>query len=148
MTIARRLIRLPSAILLCVLISSACAGNDRPTTDPGSGAAEHRPDADAASAMMNAMAKMDRDMAGAAMSGEADHDFAAMMIPHHQGAIDMAKVYLVEGKDPALRRLAQEIIVTQAQEIEVMRLGWRRFKPKRRISRQIMRRWRRTRHRR
>jgi len=78
--------------------------------------------AGAAFEMMSAMAKMDRDMAGAAMTGEADRDFAAMMIPHHQGAIDMAKAYLVEGKDPALCRLAQEIIVTQAQEIDVMRL--------------------------
>src|SRR5262249_52456154 len=51
-----------------------------------------------------------------------DHDFAAMMIPHHQGAVDMAKAVLLHGKDPALRRLAQEIIVTQQQEIAVMRL--------------------------
>jgi uncharacterized protein (DUF305 family) len=43
-----------------------------------------------------------------------------MMIPHHQGAIDMAKVQLQYGKDPRLRRLAQGIIVEQAQEIAVM----------------------------
>jgi YVTN family beta-propeller protein len=73
-----------------------------------------------AHAMMQSMEKMDRDMMAAPMTGDPDHDFAAMMIPHHQGAIDMAKPYLAEGKDPALRRLAQEIVVTQAQEIEVM----------------------------
>jgi YVTN family beta-propeller protein len=70
--------------------------------------------------MMDAMAKMDREMSAAPMTGVTDHDFAAMMIPHHQGAIDMATVYLASAKDPALRRLAQEIIVTQQQEIAVM----------------------------
>jgi uncharacterized protein (DUF305 family) len=43
-----------------------------------------------------------------------------MMIPHHQGAIDMAKVELIYGRDPVLRRLAQGIIVAQQQEIELM----------------------------
>jgi uncharacterized protein (DUF305 family) len=71
---------------------------------------------------MESMTKMDNQMMAAPMTGDPDHDFAAMMIPHHQGAIDMAKPYLLNGKDPVLRRLAEEIIVTQAQEIEVMRL--------------------------
>jgi uncharacterized protein (DUF305 family) len=53
-------------------------------------------------------------------TGDPDRDFARMMIPHHQGAIDMAKVELQHGKDPRLRRLAQGIIVEQAQEIAVM----------------------------
>jgi uncharacterized protein (DUF305 family) len=56
------------------------------------------------------------------MTGDADHDFAAMMIPHHQGAIDMAKVELLYGKNPVLRRLAQEIVVTQRSEIDVLRM--------------------------
>ena len=56
------------------------------------------------------------------MTGDADHDFAAMMLPHHQGAVDMAKAELLYGTNPVLRRLAQEIIVTQGQEIEVMQL--------------------------
>jgi len=71
--------------------------------------------------MNQAMTVMDRGMKQAPMAGNPDHDFAAMMIPHHQGAIDMAKVELLYGKDPVLRRLAQEIIVTQQQEIVVMR---------------------------
>jgi hypothetical protein len=68
------------------------------------------------------MAVMSRDMKQAPMSGNPDHDFARMMIPHHQGAIDMAKVELVHGKNPVLRRLAQEIIVTQRSEIDVLRM--------------------------
>lgn len=71
--------------------------------------------------MNEAMALMDQGMQNAPMNGDPDHDFAAMMIPHHQGAIDMAKVELLYGKDPVLRRLAQEIIVTQEQEIMVLR---------------------------
>ena len=63
---------------------------------------------------------MQTEMRRAPMDGAPDHDFAAMMIPHHQGAIDMAKAELLYGKNPALRRLAQEIIVTQRSEIAVM----------------------------
>ena len=75
------------------------------------------------SVLMNeAMTLMDQAMKNAPMNGDPDHDFAAMMIPHHQGAIDMAKVELLYGKDPVLRRLAQEIIVTQEQEIMVLRM--------------------------
>lgn len=73
-----------------------------------------------ASVMHAAMARMDRDMMAPA-SGDADRDFAAMMIPHHQGAVEMAQAQLRFGRDPALRRLAQGIIVEQAQEIAVMR---------------------------
>jgi uncharacterized protein (DUF305 family) len=68
------------------------------------------------------MAVMSRDMKQVPMTGDPDHDFAAMMIPHHQGAIDMAQVELVHGKNPVLRRLAQEIIVTQRSEIDVLRI--------------------------
>ncbi|GII34599.1 hypothetical protein Pmi06nite_80410 [Planotetraspora mira] len=64
---------------------------------------------------------MNKGMMGARMTGDPDRDFAAMMIPHHQGAVDMARAELTYGKDPVLRRLAQEIAVTQQQEIEVMR---------------------------
>jgi uncharacterized protein (DUF305 family) len=56
-------------------------------------------------------------------SGDVDRDFALMMIPHHQGAIDMAKAELRYGKNEQLRRLAQEIVVDQLQEIDVMRLA-------------------------
>jgi YVTN family beta-propeller protein len=72
-------------------------------------------------AMMRSMDKMDLEMMAAPVTGDPDRDFAAMMIPHHQGAIDMAKAVLLKGKDPTMRRLAAEIVVTQGQEIDVMR---------------------------
>jgi hypothetical protein len=56
-------------------------------------------------------------------SGDVDRDFAVMMIPHHQGAIDMAKAELRYGKSEQLRRIAQEIVVDQLQEIDAMRLA-------------------------
>jgi uncharacterized protein (DUF305 family) len=70
--------------------------------------------------MSISMTKMDHDMAGAPMNGNVDHDFVTMMIPHHQGAIDMAKGELSYGTDPAMRHLAQEIIAAQKTEIELM----------------------------
>lgn len=73
-----------------------------------------------AALMDDAMKVMNTGMADAPMTGDADHDFAAMMIPHHQGAVDMAKTELLYGKNPVLRRLAQEIIVMQGSEIQVM----------------------------
>jgi uncharacterized protein (DUF305 family) len=73
-------------------------------------------------AMQLSMSRMDSGMKAAPMNGNIDHDFAAMMIPHHQGAIDMAKAELIYGKDPVMRRLAKEIIVDQQSEIEVMQL--------------------------
>jgi len=73
-----------------------------------------------ASQMMQAMDRMDSAMMAAKPTNDPDRDFAAMMIPHHQGAIDMAKAELVYGRDPVLRRLAEGIIVEQRQEIELM----------------------------
>ena len=73
-------------------------------------------------AMNGSMERMDRQMATAPMNGNADHDFASMMIPHHRGAIDMAKAELIYGKDPLMRRLAQEILVDQQSEIDAMQL--------------------------
>jgi uncharacterized protein (DUF305 family) len=55
-------------------------------------------------------------------SGNVDEDFVRLMLPHHQAAIEMAKVELLCGKDAVNRRLAQEIIVDQQSEIELMRL--------------------------
>jgi hypothetical protein len=69
-----------------------------------------------------AMNKMMADMT-IKPTGDVDRDFVAMMVSHHQGAIDMAQAELRYGHNEQLRRLAQEIIVTQQQEITVMRLA-------------------------
>ena len=69
-----------------------------------------------------AMSKMMENMA-VKPTGDVDRDFVAMMVPHHQGAIDMAQAVLRYGRNEQLRRLAQEIIVTQQQEIAAMRLA-------------------------
>ena len=69
-----------------------------------------------------AMEKMMADM-NVKPTGDVDRDFVAMMIPHHQGAIAMAQTMLRYGHNEQLRRLAQEIIVTQQQEIATMRLA-------------------------
>jgi uncharacterized protein (DUF305 family) len=70
-------------------------------------------------------AAMDKMMAAMAVkpSGDIDLDFAATMIPHHQGAIDMAVAYLRYGRNEQLRRIAQEIVVEQQQEIAAMGLA-------------------------
>jgi uncharacterized protein (DUF305 family) len=56
-------------------------------------------------------------------SGDVDRDFVEMMVPHHQGAIDMAQAILRRSHNEKIRRIAQEIIVTQQQEITAMRLA-------------------------
>jgi uncharacterized protein (DUF305 family) len=84
-----------------------------PTRDPHPAEAAFLAENDAA------MAKMMRDMT-VQPTGDIDRDFVAMMVPHHQGAIDMAQAVLRYGKNERIRRLAQEIVIEQAQEITAM----------------------------
>jgi hypothetical protein len=74
-----------------------------------------------AAAMHAAMAKMTADVAATPMTGEPDRDFLAMMIPHHEAAVEMARLVLIHGRDPLVRRLAEEIIAAQQAEILAMR---------------------------
>jgi uncharacterized protein (DUF305 family) len=70
-------------------------------------------------------AAMNKMMAGMTVkpTGDIDHDFVAMMVPHHQGAIDMAQAELLYGHNQKLLRICQEIVVEQLQEIAAMRLA-------------------------
>src|SRR5215210_3467768 len=71
--------------------------------------------------MAHAMDRMHAAMVTMPTTGQPDRDFLAAMIPHHQGAIDMAKAVLLVTQDPRVRNLAQSIITEQQYEIELMR---------------------------
>lgn len=67
------------------------------------------------------MKKMMDDMNAPGHSGDPDVDFLAMMVPHHEGAVEMARLVLIHGRDPMVRRLAEDIIAGQQVEIEAMK---------------------------
>jgi len=67
------------------------------------------------------MQTMMNNMHAPGYTGNPDVDFLAMMIPHHEGAVEMARLVLVYGKDPLTRRLAEEIIASQTAEVAAMR---------------------------
>jgi hypothetical protein len=110
-----------SLLLWVGLAASAHEGHPPPAPRPMSGAAL----ADEAPFLAENDAAMTRMMDGMAVkpTGDVDRDFVAMMVPHHQGAIDMAVAVLRHGHNEQLRRLAQEIIVTQQEEIAAMRMA-------------------------
>lgn len=87
---------------------------------PAAASAAAQPNAEAVKAFEEANAKMHKDMA-VPLTGNPDVDFVRGMIPHHQGAIDMAEIVLKHGKDPQIRKLAREIIKAQKSEIAIMR---------------------------
>jgi uncharacterized protein (DUF305 family) len=80
--------------------------------------------------MMAGMQTMNHDMSAVPMTGDADRDFVAMMIPHHQGAVAMAQVELRYGKDKAMRRLAMDVVAAQKKEIALMQ-RWQAAHPAR-----------------
>ena len=108
-------------ILVAIALGAAGASPAPAQHQHHAPAATARPAAAASTkAYQAANAKMHKDM-DIAYSGDADVDFARGMIPHHQGAVDMAKVILAHGKDPELRKLAEAVIASQEKEIAFMR---------------------------
>ena len=102
---------LSTALLAAALAASAAFAQMSHEGHPAPAA-----DSPSSAAYAAAAAKMHADM-GAKLTGDADVDFARGMIPHHQGAIDKAKIELEYGKDPELRGLAERIIAAQEEEI-------------------------------
>jgi hypothetical protein len=85
-------------LITCAAIASFLC----PTLERAYTASDPAPDSTFIQAMTQSMEKMDNGMINAPMNGDADHDMPSMMIPHHQGAIDMARSYLLHGKDPCI----------------------------------------------
>jgi uncharacterized protein (DUF305 family) len=110
----KTLAKLLVVLVACSFAASAIvqggidANDDQPSTEP------------VWSDLVASMDKMHMAMGAVAQSGNTDVDFVRLMLPHHQAAIDMAKTQLLYGKDPQMRRLAQEIITDQQLEIELM----------------------------
>jgi uncharacterized protein (DUF305 family) len=132
-----KLFRICCAASLALVVSAcnspstpdASASGQGNTTSPHAGMSHHHggdhkstsdtPNTPSTIAYIDAHAKMSTAMA-ITYSGDADQDFVRGMIPHHQGAIDMAKVVLEHGKDPQIRKLAEDIVAAQEKEIADM----------------------------
>ena len=116
-----------AALLATFLATAAHAQPAAPHAMPGMAATPASP---ARAPMMAAMDGMNQAMATVPMTGDTDRDFVAMMVPHHEGAVAMARVELQTGRDPALRRLARAIVTAQDKEIAFMR-AWQARHPAR-----------------
>lgn len=118
MTLAKKIVLLLMAagMLLAVFLETVPAQAEA-MKHGGMPAAAESPSTEGYKAAMD---KMHMDMMEMNYTGDADVDFVRGMIPHHQGAIDMAKVVLISGKDAELRRLAEGIVTAQQAEIRQM----------------------------
>jgi uncharacterized protein (DUF305 family) len=108
---------LAKLLLLLVACSFAASAIVQGGIDANDGQPSTEP---AWSDLVASMDKMHMAMGAVPQSVNTDVDFVRLMLPHHQAAIDMAKTQLLYGKDPQMRRLAQEIITDQQLEIELM----------------------------
>lgn len=113
-------------------MATAIVGRPSPVQSPMrhdamTGMASGHGDSEATMAFRRASARMHADM-GADYSGDVDLDFVRGMVPHHQGAVDMARIELEHGTDPVMRDLARRVVDTQQAEIAVMR-QWMASRP-------------------
>ncbi|UCI19573.1 DUF305 domain-containing protein [Mesorhizobium sp. B2-1-8] len=120
MTLAKKLVLLLMAagMLLAVFLESVPARSEEMKHDMG--AMAMGAESPSTAGYKAAMDKMHTDMMASQYTSNADVDFVRGMIPHHQGAIDMAKVELANGKDPEIRKLAEGVIAAQEAEIKQM----------------------------
>lgn len=114
MSIAKLAVALPAAAFLALVTVPASAQDH----SAHGGAQQSSADNAAVQSYKRDMDKMHQAMSSMEYSGDADIDFARGMIPHHQAAIDMAKTVLEHGKDPEIRKLAEEIVAAQEREIK------------------------------
>ena len=119
-----------SAVVFAISALSIGVGFLRASSHAEAHAPSSQPNADPNwSELIASMDKMHMAMEAVEYSGNSDVDFVRLMLPHHQAAVDMAKTQLLHGKDPQMRRLAQEIITDQQLEIEVMQLWLKQHEP-------------------
>jgi uncharacterized protein (DUF305 family) len=110
--------RLAAPFALALAATPALAQGNQPMQGHPGMMQRNMPQDPASRAYMDSMRKMNQGMMGKPMSGDADRDFATMMMSHHQGAIDMARVELEHGKDPELKAMAQKVIGDQSREVK------------------------------
>jgi uncharacterized protein (DUF305 family) len=109
------------AALAVLLALGAAAASPALAQHAGHGTPAAAPASPVAGEFQAANEAMHRSMGAVRLTGDADRDFAASMIPHHEGAIAMARLQLRHGKDPAMRRMAEEIVAAQEKEIAALR---------------------------
>ena len=111
--------RIRNRLFLCLIVSACVA------TFAAAAPAQHPKPGETtgfSTLMQQSMDRMHHGMTAAPASGDPDGVFVRMMIPHHQGAIDMSKALLLYGKDRELQQLAKSIIAEQQNEIQLMQL--------------------------
>jgi uncharacterized protein (DUF305 family) len=118
------------AVVAASLVAPAVAQQAAPMQHDMAGMSMPAGDSPADKAMMAGMSKMQQDMATAPLTGDPDKDFVAMMLPHHAGAVDMAKVELKYGKDPEMRKLAKAIVAGQSKQEAEMTAWQKRHRAK------------------